>query len=119
MPEPIPLPRSGPAHGWALLAVLRAPADEGAWDAADPALGVELVAEAGLAALVAPAAPPGLDAEPEQVAARHWEVHRALLRGDVGFRTEVDVYMGPDGPEVTTPEPQTEVYALLSDPRFA
>jgi Xaa-Pro aminopeptidase len=41
------------------------------------------------------------------------------LAGDVGFRTEVDVYMGPDGPEVTTPEPQTEVYALLSDPRFA
>lgn len=41
------------------------------------------------------------------------------LSGDVGFRSEVDVYMGPDGPEVTTPEPQTEVYALLSDPRFA
>jgi Xaa-Pro aminopeptidase len=41
------------------------------------------------------------------------------LSGDVGFRSEVDVYMGPDGPEVTTPEPQTAVYALLSDPRFA
>ncbi|HEX5871776.1 MAG TPA: M24 family metallopeptidase, partial [Longimicrobium sp.] len=41
------------------------------------------------------------------------------LGGDVGFRSEVDVYMGPDGPEVTTPEPQTAVYALLSDPRFA
>ena len=41
------------------------------------------------------------------------------LPGDVGFRTEVNVWMGPDGPEVTTPEPQTEVYALLSDPRFA
>ena len=41
------------------------------------------------------------------------------LSGDVGFRSEVDVWMGPDGPEVTTPEPQTEVYALLSDPRFA
>jgi Xaa-Pro dipeptidase len=41
------------------------------------------------------------------------------LAGDVGFRSEVDVYMGPDGPEVTTPEPQTEVYALLADPRFA
>mgnify|MGYP003289333335 CR=1 FL=1 len=24
--EPIPLPRKAPAHGWALLAVLRAPA---------------------------------------------------------------------------------------------
>ncbi len=41
------------------------------------------------------------------------------LPGDVGFRSEVDVFMGPDGPEVTTPEPQTAVYALLSDPRFA
>lgn len=41
------------------------------------------------------------------------------LSGDVGFRSEVNVYMGADGPEVTTPEPQTEVYALLSDPRFA
>jgi hypothetical protein len=80
--EPIPLPRKAPAHGWTLLAVLRAPAD-GAWDAADPGLGVELVPEAGLAALVAPASAPGDDAEPEQVAARHWEVHRALLRGDV------------------------------------
>lgn len=41
------------------------------------------------------------------------------LPGDVGFRTEVNVFMGPDGPEVTTPDPQTEVYALLADPRFA
>lgn len=41
------------------------------------------------------------------------------LPGDVGFRSEVNVFMGPNGPEVTTPEPQTEVYALLSDPRFA
>lgn len=41
------------------------------------------------------------------------------LPDDVGFRSEVNVFMGPDGPEVTTPEPQTEVYALLSDPRFA
>lgn len=41
------------------------------------------------------------------------------LPGDLGFRSEVNVWMGPDGPEVTTPEPQTEVYALLSDPRFA
>lgn len=78
-----PISPSRTAHGWTLLAVLRAPADEGPWDAADPALGVELVSAAGLAALVAPAAEPGHDADPEQVAARHWEVHRALLRGDV------------------------------------
>ena len=81
--EPIPLPRAAPAYGWSLLAVLRTPGEEAGWDAADPALGVELVAESGLAALIAPAATPGRDAEPEQVAARHWEVHRALLRGDV------------------------------------
>lgn len=37
------------------------------------------------------------------------------LPGDVGMRTEIDVYMGPDGPEVTTPEPQTEVWALYGD----
>jgi Xaa-Pro dipeptidase len=41
------------------------------------------------------------------------------LEGDVGFRSEINVYMGPEGPEVTTPGPQREVYALLSDPRFA
>ena len=82
-PEPIPIPRAAPAYGWALLAVVRAPGEEAEWEAADPSLGVELVAEAGLAALVAPASSPGRDAEPEQVAARHWEVHRALLHGDV------------------------------------
>ncbi len=36
------------------------------------------------------------------------------LAGDIGFRTEVDVFMGPDGPEVTTPEPQHEVFAILA-----
>ncbi|HEX2189125.1 MAG TPA: M24 family metallopeptidase [Longimicrobiaceae bacterium] len=34
--------------------------------------------------------------------------------GDVGFRTEIDVFMGPDGPEVTTPRPQRQVFALLA-----
>ena len=34
------------------------------------------------------------------------------LADDVGMRTEIDVYMGPDGPEVTTPEPQREIFAL-------
>ncbi len=37
------------------------------------------------------------------------------LPGDLGFRTEVDVFVGPDGPEVTTPEPQHDLYALLRD----
>ncbi|MGK7312431.1 MAG: M24 family metallopeptidase [Candidatus Longimicrobiales bacterium M2_2A_002] len=33
--------------------------------------------------------------------------------GDVGLRTEIDVFMSPDGPEVTTPDPQTEIFTLL------
>jgi Xaa-Pro dipeptidase len=37
------------------------------------------------------------------------------LAGDVGFRSEINVFMGPDGPEVTTPEPQQAVYALLGE----
>jgi Xaa-Pro aminopeptidase len=37
------------------------------------------------------------------------------LAGEFGVRSEVNVYMGADGPEVTTPKPQTEIYALLSD----
>jgi Xaa-Pro dipeptidase len=36
------------------------------------------------------------------------------LTGDVGFRTEINVYVGADGPEVTTPRPQEEVYAILA-----
>jgi Xaa-Pro dipeptidase len=35
------------------------------------------------------------------------------LAGDVGMRTEINVYMGDDGPEVTSPEPQQELYTLL------
>ncbi len=31
----------------------------------------------------------------------------------LGVRTEVDVFMGPDGPEVTTPVPQESVFLLL------
>lgn len=36
------------------------------------------------------------------------------LRGDVGLRTEIDVYMGADGPEVTTPSPQDRMLALFA-----
>jgi Xaa-Pro dipeptidase len=35
------------------------------------------------------------------------------LAGDVGLRTEINVYMGADGPEVTSPEPQRELFTLL------
>jgi Xaa-Pro dipeptidase len=36
------------------------------------------------------------------------------LSGDLGFRSEINVFVGEDGPEVTTPEPQDAVYALLA-----
>ena len=35
------------------------------------------------------------------------------LAGDVGMRSEINVYMSSKGPEVTTPNPQTEMPALL------
>ena len=41
------------------------------------------------------------------------------LAGDVGFRSEINVFMGPDGPEVTTPRPQRAVYPLLAESPFA
>lgn len=34
------------------------------------------------------------------------------LPGEIGLRTEIDVFMGPNGPEVTTPSPQSEILAL-------
>lgn len=34
------------------------------------------------------------------------------LEGDVGFRTEVDVFVGENGPEVTTPERQDEPFLI-------
>lgn len=33
--------------------------------------------------------------------------------GELGVRTEINVYVGEDGPEVTTPAPQREMLALL------
>lgn len=35
------------------------------------------------------------------------------IPGVVGMRTEIDVYIAEDGPEVTTPEPQAEIFRLL------
>jgi Xaa-Pro dipeptidase len=37
------------------------------------------------------------------------------IPGDVGFRTEINVFMGPGGPDVTTPQPQDEIFALLAE----
>ena len=34
---------------------------------------------------------------------------------DIGVRSEVDVHLAEDGPEVTTPDPQEEVFLLLAD----
>jgi Xaa-Pro dipeptidase len=35
------------------------------------------------------------------------------IPGRLGLRTEIDVYLAAHGPEVTTPEPQTEIFTLL------
>ena len=35
------------------------------------------------------------------------------IPGEVGLRTEIDVYMSEDGPVVTTPDPQQEIFMLL------
>lgn len=34
------------------------------------------------------------------------------LEGDVGLRSEVDVFIAPEGPEVTTPDPQRELILI-------
>jgi hypothetical protein len=53
------------------------------WEWVDPKLGARLVPYADVAALVCHAAPGGAEADPLHLTARHWEVHRALLQGDV------------------------------------
>jgi hypothetical protein len=70
-------------RGVSLLAVIPADGDEPEWDPVDPKLGSRLVLHDDVAALVAPAPPHGADDDPLHVTARHWEVHRALLAGDV------------------------------------
>ena len=37
------------------------------------------------------------------------------IEGDIGIRTELNMHMGPDGPEVTVDEPQQDVFLLLKD----
>jgi Xaa-Pro dipeptidase len=36
------------------------------------------------------------------------------IRGEIGMRTEINVYVGEDGPVVTTPSPQHEIQPLLA-----
>lgn len=74
--------RDAPA-GTSLLGVIPVSGELPEWEPADPRLGVRLVGYEDVAALVCPAPPAGADADPLHVTARHWEVHRALLRGDV------------------------------------
>ena len=86
MSEPgvLPIDAGRAARGLSLLAVI--PLDGGVlpeWSPAEPRLGVRLVAHQDLAALVCTAPPADGDADPLHVTARHWEVHRALLLGDV------------------------------------
>jgi Xaa-Pro aminopeptidase len=38
------------------------------------------------------------------------------LPGELGFRTEIDVFMGHNGPEVTTPSPQDELWLIDAGP---
>jgi Xaa-Pro aminopeptidase len=35
------------------------------------------------------------------------------IPGEIGMRTEINVYVGERGPEVTTPRPQNAIQALL------
>jgi hypothetical protein len=71
-----------PGAGWALLAVVPVDPDRAAaWDAADPRLEVAVVAYRDLGALVCPVRAGAHGSS--DVTARHWEVHRALLRGSV------------------------------------
>lgn len=35
------------------------------------------------------------------------------LAGDVGMRSEINIYMSPSGPEVTTPDPQSAMLAIM------
>ncbi len=38
-----------------------------------------------------------------------------IAEENFGVRSEINVYMGEDGPEVTTPQPQEAIYPLLGD----
>ncbi|HEV7586526.1 MAG TPA: GvpL/GvpF family gas vesicle protein, partial [Longimicrobium sp.] len=118
LPSPSPLARSAAAaekptaqgggraerrkqpRGLSLLAVIPADGDEPEWDPVDPKLGSRLVLHDDVAALVAPAPPQGADDDPLHVTARHWEVHRALLAGDVVPAPAGMVFAGD--PEVAT-----------------
>ena len=106
----VPIDASRAARGLSLLGVI--PLDGGVlpeWEPAEPRLGVRLVAYQDVAAIVCNAPPAGGDADPLHVTARHWEVHRALLHGDVVPAPPGVVFSGDD--EVV--QFLTESYAML------
>lgn len=79
--DPDPAPPAAPA-GWSLLGVVPVdPERTLTWDAADPRMGIDLVPYRDVGALVSPVRAGSHG--PGDVTARHWEVHRALLKGSV------------------------------------
>ena len=71
-------------RGLSLLGIIPVEPGEGThWDSADARLASRLVPYEDVAALVCLAPPAGAEADPLHLTARHWEVHRALLQGDV------------------------------------
>jgi hypothetical protein len=92
------------SRGLSLLAVLPSDGEDEEWDPVDPKLGARLLAHEDVCALVAPAPPAGADDDPLHVTARHWEVHRALLSGDVVPAPAGTVFAG-----------DAEVTAFLAD----
>jgi hypothetical protein len=73
-----------PGRGLSLLGVIPVEQDQGpGWESVDPRLASRLIRYEDVAALVCQAPPAGAEADPLHLTARHWEVHRALLQGDV------------------------------------
>jgi hypothetical protein len=97
-------------RGLSLLGVL--PLHNGevvAWESVDARLGSRLIPYEDVAALVCNAPPPGAEADPVHLTARHWEVHRALLQGDV-VPAQAGIVFGNDQEVVGF---LTESYATL------
>jgi hypothetical protein len=93
----VPIDATRAVRGLSLLGVI--PLDGGElpeWEPAEPRLAVRLVGYQDVAAIVCAAPPAGGDADPLHVTARHWEVHRALLHGDVVPAPPGVVFTGDD-----------------------